>query len=115
MVSFSRFAMAPVLRKNHSLQRRSKTPLVKRLRTPDRVQVLARLARDVITDTMNEDDLVTAITNLTGEDPQDLWDMAGHQTVPTEADLSVVLHHAITLANEVGQPLQEVRKKLKEQ
>ena len=102
--------MAPVLRRNHSLQRVSKTPLVKKIRRPDRVPVLARLSRDVALETLAEDDLSRAIENLTGESAQDLWEMAGHQTIPTAHDLRVVLHYAITLANETGQPLQEVRK-----
>ena len=99
--------MAPVLRRHHTLQRASKTPLIKRIRRPDRIPVLARLARDVDLDTLREEDLVAAIDNLTGESAQDLWEMAGHQTIPTKEELKVVLHHAITLANELGQPIQE--------
>ena len=90
--------MAPVLRRHHTLQRASKTPLIKRIRRPDRIPVLARLARDVDLDTLREEDLVAAIHNLTGESTQDLWEMVGHQTIPTKEELKVVLHNAITLA-----------------
>lgn len=107
-VLLDQWIMAPVLRRHHSLQRASKTPLIKCIRRPDRVPVLARLARDVDLDTLQEDDLIAAIDNLTGESTQDLWEMAGHQTIPTREELKVVLHHAITLANELGQPLQQV-------
>lgn len=82
------------------------TPLVKRLRNPDPgAPVLARLARDVVTENMSRNDLVTAIERITGEDPADLWEMAGHEDEMMDDDARLVLHHAITLANDLGQPL----------
>lgn len=97
--------MAAVLRKRHTLKGKSVVPLVKRLRHPDRVANLARLARDVPTEQMTRRDLVTAVTRVTGEEPIDLWEMAGHETEPTDEELRIVLHHSITIANELGQPL----------
>ena len=98
--------MAPVLQRHYSLQTASKTLLIKHIRCSDRIPVFARLDLD----TKEEDDLIAAIDNLTGETTQDLCKMAGHQTISTREELKVVLHHAITLANELGQLIQEVLK-----
>ena len=99
--------MAPVLRAKHTLKGRSVVPLVKRLRNGGDIPALARLARDVDPEKMSRRDLLAAITKLTGErQPADLWQMAGKGEEPTDDDLRVVLHHSITLANELGQPLE---------
>ena len=99
--------MAPVLRAKHTLKGRSVVPLVKRLRNGGDIPSLARLARDVDPEKMSRRDLLAAITKLTGErQPADLWQMAGKGEEPTDDDLRVVLHHSITLANELGQPLE---------
>ena len=99
--------MAPVLRPKHTLKGRSVVPLIKRLRNGGDIAALARLARDVDPEEMSRRDLMAAITRLTGErQPADLWQMAGKGDEPTDDDLRIVLHHTITLANELGQPLE---------
>ena len=99
--------MAPVLRPKHTLKGRSVVPLVKRLRQGGPVPALARLARDVDTEDMERADLLGAITKLMGEkQPSELWRMAGHSDDPTDDELRVILHYTITLAHELGQPLE---------
>ena len=100
--------MAPVLWTKHTLRGKSIVPLVKRLRTAERIGVRARLARDEDPDQMLKDDLVVAITGLTGEQPNEVWQMASRGEDPDEEDLRYILHHAITLANELGQTLEKV-------
>lgn len=97
-----------MLRDKHSLRGRSITPLVKRLRDPERVRGnLARLKRTHPTENMDLENLGRAVKNITGEDAQDIWAMAGHDQDPTEDDMRLVLHYTITTANELGQVLKE--------
>ena len=98
--------MAPVLRPKHTLRGKSVTPLIKRLRDNERIASFARLARDVDMADMEREDLVTAIKKLTGEAPADLFMMAGKMDSIDEDDLRILLHHTITVANELGQPLE---------
>ena len=98
--------MAPVLRPKHSLKNRSMTPLIKRLRAGDRIASYAKLARDLEMEQMSRDSLVSAVSRITdGEDATDLWLMAGKDE-PDDEDMRFLLHHAICLANEIGQPVE---------
>ena len=65
-----------MLRKKQSLRGKSMTPLVKRLRAGEVIPPLERLAREIRTEEMGENDLTQAILRVTGEQPQDLLDMA---------------------------------------
>ena len=98
--------MAAVLRRKHSLRDASKARLVHRLRDGHGVNgPLARLSRDSRTEEMSEDNLRQAIRRLTGERPEDLFDMAGVEE--DRQALQACLHFAILEANERGQALQD--------
>ena len=80
--------------------------LIRRLRDAPQVDgPLAKLARDQRTEDLSEEDLMNAIRRLTGENPEELLQMAGRDN--SKEELQYALHHTIIMCNEMGQPLEQ--------
>ncbi len=93
----------PVLRPKHNLLGRSILPLIVKLRGEEgEPQEWARLIKDVALADYGEADFKREFQGLTGHPLDDTLAAAGKPQTVEQYRLAV--HHAILLANEVGQP-----------
>ncbi|XP_064637855.1 uncharacterized protein LOC135494034 [Lineus longissimus] len=90
------------LKKKHSLVGKSLLPLFARFNgSPDEPRELARMDKDQPLENLDSDGIATAFKKLTGENIGDVLAALGKQSGAGVA----LLHHAIVLANEIGQPV----------
>ncbi|XP_064641919.1 uncharacterized protein LOC135496488 [Lineus longissimus] len=90
------------LKKKHSLVGKSLLPLFARFNgSPDEPRELARMGKDQPLENLDSDGIATAFKKLTGENIGDVLAALGKQSGAGVA----LLHHAIVLANEIGQPV----------
>lgn len=93
------------LKRRHTLRDTNILPLVKRIRSgkPETLKELARISKDLRTDSLSFDDVDNHVTSLTGESVGEILMMARRDDKSVE-EARWALHCVILYANEFGQP-----------
>lgn len=89
------------LKRKHSLKGKSILTVIKRTRQNELTGSAARMATQVRTEDLDNEELISQFRQITGESAADCLEMAGKAI--NKRNLVCLLHNAIIYANEVGQ------------
>lgn len=90
------------LKRKHSLKGKSILTVIKRTRQNELTGSAARMATQVRTEDLDNEELISQFRQITGESANDCLEMAGKAI--NKRNLVCLLHNTIIYANEVGQP-----------
>lgn len=100
LFDYLQMVLPTVLKRRHSLRGKSLVPLFARIQNAGEPKEFARFNKDEPLEDLSPAALADRFADLTGEDMVDVLGAAGKD----DSSRRLLLHSAIILANEIGQP-----------